>query len=155
MLSYSALIQHVLHVSVLRVKYQLFWLQVNKCISFHVLLINFIIAWTGIYFELDGQVFVNNSVLSLSKVGEEGNALLCKTDLIECCGTVPNRYGQFYYPNGVMVPVKSRAHGFYRDRGDQVVRLNRREQIISPKGTFRCEIPDKNGIMQNLYITLR
>ena len=109
---------------------------------------------TGIYFVLDGQVFVNNSVLSLSKIREGESALLCKTNLMKCCGTVPNRIGEFYYPNGVKVPVNSRAHGFYRDRGDQVVRLNRREQIISPTGTFRCEIPDENEVMQNLFITL-
>ena len=109
---------------------------------------------TGIYFVLDGQVFVNNSVLSLSEIGEGESALLCKTNLMKCCGTVPNRIGEFYYPNGVRVPVNGRAHGFYRDRGDQVVRLNRREQTISPTGTFRCEIPDENEVMQNLFITL-
>lgn len=80
--------------------------------------------------------------------------MLCKTDMINCCGTVPNRFGQFYYPNGIIVPIKSRAHQFYRDRGDQVVRLNRREGTTSPTGTYLCEIPDENGIIQKLYIDL-
>ena len=110
--------------------------------------------YTGVYFTLAGQFFPNNSVLSLSEVGEGGGALLCKTNLMNCCGTVPNCFGQFYYPNGVMVPINSRANGFYRNRGDQIVRLNHREGITSPKGTFHCEIPDADGIMQNLYIIL-
>ena len=100
-------------------------------------------------------MYINNSVVSLTEVGEgaEG-ALLCKTNLINCCGTVPNRHGEFYYPNGTMVPINKLQYGFYRNRGDQVVRLNRREGVILPVGKFRCEIPDTNGVMQSLFINL-
>ena len=109
----------------------------------------------GVHFILDGQFYGNNSIVSLESIGEgEENALLCRTDRVDCCGTVPNRFGQFYYPNGVQVPVNNAGQGFYRNRGDQVVQLNRREGISSPTGRYRCEIPDVSGDIQSLYITL-
>jgi hypothetical protein len=108
----------------------------------------------SVYFELNGKAYPNNSVISLLEVGENQNALLCKTDLVTCCGTPPNRFGEFYYPNGEAVPVRSAEHGFYRDRGAQVVRLNRREGVTSPTGKFHCAVPDTNGTMQKLFINL-
>ena len=92
--------------------------------------------------------------MSLDRVEGEEGALTCRTDKVDCCGAIPNRFGQFYYPNRVQVPVNNAGQGFYRNRGDQVVRLNRREGITSPTGKFHCEIPDASGENQNLYITL-
>ena len=77
-----------------------------------------------------------------------------KTNSINCCGTVPNHHGEFYYRNGVMVPINKLQHGFYRNRGDQVIRLNRREGVMRPASKFRCEIPNANGVIQNLFINL-
>ena len=71
----------------------------------------------SVHFELNGIVYPNNSVISLSKVGEDEHALLCKTELVTCCATLPNQFGEFYYPNGDTVLVKKAGHGFYRDRG--------------------------------------
>ena len=112
-------------------------------------------ASTGLHFTISDHVYGNNSVVSLTDVGEgEANALLCRTDNINCCGTPPNRFGEFYYPSGVQVPINSTGQGFYRNRGDQLIRLNRREGVTSPTGRYRCEIPDASGETQNLYITL-
>ena len=98
---------------------------------------------------------MNNSAnVALSEVGEGENALLCKTNKENCCGASPNRFGEFYYPNGIKVPVAKRQQGFYRNRGEKVIRLNRRDGVTSPKGKYRCEIPDANGMMQNIYINL-
>lgn len=108
----------------------------------------------GVYFELNGKIYTNNSVISMMDIGEGESALLCKTDLAVCCGTPPHRFGEFYYPNGVQVPVAKQQHGFYRNRGPQVVRLNRREGIALPRGRYRCEIPGASGEMKNIYITL-
>ena len=104
---------------------------------------------------MDGLVYGNNSIVSLNRIGEgEEGALVCRTDKVDCCGTFPNRLGQFYYPNGVQVPIKNAGQGFYRNRGDQMIRLNRHQGVVSPKGKFHCEIPDANGEVQHLYITL-
>ena len=107
-----------------------------------------------VYFENNGKVYTNNSVISISDVGEGEQALLCWTNWVECCGFPPNRQGEFYYPNGIQVPISKRLHGFYRNRGEQVIRLNRREGVNSPSGKYRCEIPDADGVMHNIYITL-
>ena len=106
------------------------------------------------YFELNGMVHPNDSAVFLLDVGEGEDALFCKTKMGRCCGTPPNRIGEFYYPNGTQVPIAGLQYGFYRNRGQQVVRLNRREGVISPTGRYRCEIPDVDGMTQNIYITL-
>ena len=91
----------------------------------------------------------------MERVGEgENGALVCRTDKVDCCHTVPNRFGQFYYPSGNQVPIKSAGQGFYRNRGDQMILLNRREGATSPTGKYRCEIPDASGEIKYLYITL-
>lgn len=122
----------------------------------YLLKFNFVILTTlgDVYFTLKGVTYPDNSELALSDIGEGANALSCKTSLVDCCKTQPNRFGQFYYPNGTQVPVNSIGHGFFRDRGDQEIRLNRRDQTASPTGRFRCEIPDANRVMQSLHVTL-
>ena len=35
-----------------------------------------------------------------------------------------------------------------------MIRLNRMEGVTSPTGKFRCEIPDANGVMKSVYITI-
>ena len=106
------------------------------------------------YFELNGKLYLNNSAIALSEIGEGEKALYCKTDKEDCCGTVPNRFGKFYYPSGVEVSVAWQQHGFYRNRGDKIIRLNRKEGITSPTGTYQCEIPNADDEIVNIYITL-
>ena len=108
----------------------------------------------GVHFELNKKVYLNNSVIPLRDIGEGDNALLCKTDRTNCCGTRPNRFGEFYYPNGVAVPIASRQQGFYRNRGEQLIRLNRRSIATSPTGKYRCAIPGVDGEIQSIFITL-
>ena len=107
-----------------------------------------------VYFELKGDIYLNNSVISLHEVGEGENALICKTDKQDCCGTPPNRFGEFYYPSGSVVPIRNRLDKFYRQRGDSEIYLNRRADSTSPTGTYRCVIPNAAGILQTLNIDL-
>ena len=90
--------------------------------------------------------------MSIKGIGEGENAFSCRTNHAECCKT--SRSGGFFYPNGTMVPIKRAGQGFYRDRGEKEVRLNRIEGTVLPTGKFHCEIPDESGEMQNLCITL-
>ena len=86
---------------------------------------------------MKGKVYLNNSAVVLSEIGEGEKALLCKTDKKDCCGTVPNRFGQFYFPGGLgQVPIAKQQQGFYCNRGDQSVGLNRREGVTLPTGTY-------------------
>ena len=107
------------------------------------------------YFELNGQRYFNNSEISISDVGEGERALLCKTDKENCCGAVPNRFGEFYYPNGVQVPIGRVGQTFYRNRGEQLIRLNRRSVSLSPTGKYHCEIPDASGVVQSIFVVLK
>lgn len=106
------------------------------------------------HFIHNDEIYINNSQVSLQLIGENENALVCKTNLVNCCGTPPNRFGQFYFPNREQVPIRGRSLGFYRTRGEQEIRLHRMEGVTTPTGTFRCEIPDINGDMQTAYIDL-
>ena len=109
---------------------------------------------TDIHFELNGVILTNNSAVDLNDIGEGDRALLCKTNLPNCCRTLPNRFGEFFYPSGLQVPIRASDEGFYRDRGEQRIRLNRREEVTSPTGRFRCAIPDANRVMRNVYIII-
>lgn len=102
-----------------------------------------------------GDVYSNNSELRLASIGEDDNALICKTDKEDCCDVPPQRFGEFYYPNGVQVQINRFRHGFYRTRGYQEIYLNKRVGINSPAGVFRCEIPDSSGAIQKIFITLK
>jgi hypothetical protein len=103
-------------------------------------------------FQLNGEFHANGSSLSLSSIGEGDSALLCVTDG-SCC-TPPNRFGEFYYPDNTRVNPEGFGDDFYRDRGDQMIRLNRRNGATSPTGTYKCAIPDSSGVTQNFFITL-
>ena len=70
------------------------------------------------------------------------------------------RAGQFYFPDGTQVPIASHAYadrsGYYRDRGIQLVRLNRLSQsgVLMITGRFRCEIPSNVDDNSVLYISI-
>lgn len=108
----------------------------------------------AVYFELNSDIFLNNSAISLQDIGEGENALTCVTDNQICCGTPPNRHGEFYYPSGEQVPIRSHGDKFYRQRGYQRIYLNRRVGTTSPAGTYTCVIPNATGRPETLYIDL-
>ena len=110
---------------------------------------------TDIYFMLNGTVYLNNSAIPLLGVEEGDHALQCRTSRDECCKTLPNRFGDFYYPNGTKVFNERPGYGFYRNRGQKVIHLNRREGVISPAGKYRCAIPDADGEMKSIFISLQ
>ena len=89
----------------------------------------------------------NNSYVDIHDI-EEGDdgALLCVTDLMQCCHrfyTANDRaLGQWFYPNGTDVPINDYGYDFYRNRGHSILRLNRRNNASSPTGLYCCELPD-------------
>ena len=103
-------------------------------------------------FQLNGQFYASGSSLSLSSIGEGESALLCMTD--GTCCTPPNRAGEFYYPDNTLVRTRGTGDDLYRDRGEQMIRLHRRNSATSPIGTYKCEIPDSSGDTQEIFVTL-
>ena len=96
---------------------------------------------------------MNNSNVTVDSIGEGNAGLHCVTNNMNCCSG-RNRKGEFYYPNGTVVSISRYGHGFYRNRGEKLVRLNRRDAAQFPVGEYRCVIPDTDGMNQNLYINI-
>ena len=108
----------------------------------------------GVYLSLKDVSYMNNSNIPITEIGRtvEGEALLCFTDLIQCCRDsdtpigVSGVLGQWLYPNGSAVGTESDGEDFYIDRGPSVVRLHLRINITSLIGQFCCEVPDATSV---------
>ena len=101
---------------------------------------------------LRGMQFHDNDTIDIMNIGEDDSALICQTDLRPCCGT-GFRAGEWYYPNGTVVPVIGTESDFYRNReSDGTVRLNRRNNANHPTGIYHCEVPDENNITRTLHL---
>ena len=110
---------------------------------------------TGVSLSLRGTTFSNNSVVSITDIGDGEDALLCHTDNTQCCrvrDNLPDRvaFGLWFFPNGD--EVGNDDGDFFRNRGESIVRLNRRNNAHSPTGRYRCEIPDASSEEQTLYV---
>ena len=115
----------------------------------------------------DIAVYANNSVINFNLVGEgypgitqtDGGALECHTDDTTCCRGIDNPLsttgtGEWYYPNGTVVPPPGSKSEFYRTRVHMVIRLNRAGRVTMPLGVYRCELPNSKGATITRYITL-
>ena len=93
-------------------------------------------------------------------------ALLCVTDLEDCCDAPRTVRGEWYYPDGRRVKFNTEGSTFRRNRGPNEqrngrqfygsVRLFRRWSNPPGRGRFRCELPsaaDPN-VTQVLYATI-
>ena len=107
-------------------------------------------------FMFHGETYLNNSIVAINDIGEQDDALLCMTDKPDCCNIQGNKMGEFYYPeNNSAVPNGyESSNSLYRNRDQQVIRLNRRNNVLSSTGVYKCEIPDKMGIIQTLFINV-
>ena len=124
------------------------------------------------YLSLNGVIVPNDSDVLVTNIteggtdmaGQDDGGLLCHTDRSDCCRSVDGRaQGQWYFPTGdpgVQVPTegtqtaaKPDGDFFFRNRDDGIVRLNRRG-TPSERGRFRCEIPNADGDMVNLFVNI-
>ena len=110
-------------------------------------------------FLLDGQLYRNNSVVTVTDIGSSFfmSALFCLTPSLECCSDyeTPNAASvtrEWYLPDGR--PVTSDNSPFIRSRVSSAVSLhdNRFSLNTAPSGVYRCEIPDASGTSQNIYV---
>ena len=100
-----------------------------------------------VYLKSKYKVYYNNnSMISINDIGEGDDALLCITDLRECCRrnqtlNSSRILGDWFYPGGVRIRSAGNTM-FYRNRDRSVVRLHRRENTTAPIGLFCCKVPD-------------
>ena len=114
------------------------------------------------YLSLNRTVYVNNSIIQITSIGKadsntsQNEGLQCITDRKPCCETGPNISGDWYFPNGTIVPMQSSAASFYRSRGsDGTANLERvASDIILPTGLFCCVIPDATDALQRVCATI-
>ncbi len=102
---------------------------------------------------LGGRTYCDDDIVNITDIGDSvagGDALLCLTDNTNCCSG-PD--GEFYYPDGTDVGF-SISNSLYRNRGEGVARLNRRNGATSPLGRYRCDIPDASGTTRSVYINI-
>ena len=114
----------------------------------------------------DTAVYANNSVIGIELVGEgfegaqitDGGALECHTDDTTCCRGIDNPNGpgrgEWYSPDGTVVPRPGGGTGFYRTRDHMVIRLNRANHVVGPHGVYRCELPGAGGAIITRYINI-
>ena len=92
--------------------------------------------------------------MTLEDIGEEGDALLCMTNLTACCqspGEKGSAIGNWFFPNGSRVPSgNSNQLDFHRTRGQMMVLLHRRRGGVN--GVYRCEIRDSMNVTWTIYI---
>ena len=109
---------------------------------------------------LGGRPYRNGGNILITDIGEgDDGALLCVTDLIQCCRGVDapsgvGALGQWFYPDGSFVQVNGSGDDFYRDRGLNIVRLHRRNNVMSPIGQFCCVVPDTTSVNRNTCINI-
>ena len=104
-------------------------------------------------FEFGSRVLPNNSYIFRGDIGEGvNNSLRCVTDYSDCCSGSGSGMGNWYDEKGM--EVHQGAGGYFSDlyvtRGEGVVYLNRR--IRGLPGMWRCDIPDRTGTTQSIYI---
>lgn len=114
--------------------------------------INFYTIYTAIAFLFHGKVYGNNSIVTLTKIGEGRNALLCITTKTDCCRGKNPPIREWYFPNESLVRIMMEGDSFYRNRDISIVRLNRRNNATSPTGIFQCEIPSSSGLNTIIHI---
>ena len=83
---------------------------------------------------------------------------MCVTTNIntECCrGLDGGNRGEWYDPDGRIIPRGSSTITFFRTGSTRQVRLNRSPNIMPPVGAYECRVPDSNGVEQAASINIQ
>ena len=103
-----------------------------------------------------------------SNTNPRDEAVLCVTDLVDCCASPRTVRGNWYLPDGTRVGLDTGSHtpAFYANRGPNEVingqtvygsvRLYRRYTPPQGRGRFRCELPSAadSSVNQILYVNI-
>ena len=99
----------------------------------------------GLYFTLNGVVYLPGDTVLITHIGigvaadpDPGSSLVCNTSNVNthCCR---GDLGEWYFPNGTIVPCL--VSDFTKTRWTHQVRLNRRNEAMTPLGTYECRVP--------------
>ena len=119
----------------------------------------------GVYLKSNCKIYTENgSIIPINEIGEGDDALLCFTDLRECCRRnhtlVSKALGEWLYPDREEVETLEKSHPdhrFYRNRDRSVVRLNLRKNAAMAEviiGQFCCKVPDATSSLVTICINV-
>ena len=101
-------------------------------------------------------MYLPGDTVLITDIGEFGLSLMCVTSNVntQCCMGPDG--GNWYFPNGTIVPRNGAAPtaDFTRSGHAQQVRLNRRNGALMPTGVFDCRVPDTTSVEQRASITI-
>ena len=110
-----------------------------------------------VQFSPNGTTYQNNSIVTLTDIGVDDDALLCITNLTTCCrGTNGSVLGQWFFPNETKVPnefiseTSQPKWDFFRDKHQMTKLIHLRGGGVN--GIYYCEIPDLTNVLQTVYI---
>ena len=107
---------------------------------------------------MKGTRYLNNSLVALTAIGADNNALICLTNFTACCSNSETggtgSLGDWRLPDGSLVPggASRSTASVIRTRGPSAVLLHRRNNVLEPTGVFTCEVPDASGVLRFIYI---
>ena len=113
--------------------------------------------------DLDDILSVGSDTGLIPSNANPRNALLCVTDLEDCCGTPRTVRGDWYFPDGDIVGSRGEYRvnrGANEERDGQTVygsvRLYRRFSTTPERGRFYCELPSaaNPSVNQTLYANI-
>ena len=132
-----------------------------------LLLFPFVVPSSGLYFTLSGTFYQPGDSILIADIGaftsstDPGRSLVCMTSNIntQCCRRSDGgNVGEWYFPNGDIVPRNinsGQSADFTRSGFTCQVRLNRRNNALTPTGTYECRVPDGvTGELVNASIIL-
>ena len=115
------------------------------------------------YVSFMGENLPDHSYVDLTLVGTDtSDSVRCNTDLSTCCGLSQGVHrGDWYFPDGDSVPLRSQGINIFENRGAQQVTLRRRNDAMGPSGIYHCDIPteavhDDNdlSVRETVYVGL-
>ena len=93
-----------------------------------------------VWLHLGGVNYSNNSIVNLTTIGDNDQALLCRTNAnsTACCGhsSTATSVSEWYFPNWSAVGIAGDGGSFYVSRGRSVIELHRRNMVMSPSGVY-------------------
>ena len=92
-----------------------------------------------------GDILPNHAYVNLTTVGDDisasGDTVRCQTDLSTCCsGPQGIHRGDWYFPDGSVLPFANNPGSIVEDREPQEVHIRRRNNAMSPSGIYHCVI---------------
>ena len=95
-------------------------------------------------FGVTGPALADHSYVDLSTVGSAGDSsdsVVCHTDLATCCGGGQGIHrGDWYFPNGTVLPFTGLTVPIGLGRAAQRVVIRRTGGATGPTGIYRCRI---------------